>query len=424
MTDLASFQAISEFWSAALCFITAIILLATMRFDKKRAWPIFGMLITNAVLNVAEALAYLFRGGESQVAFVIVRVANFTVFLHNLFLFFFVFHFIATVIKENGGPNCRSERIIVYFLLAASIVLLILSRPFRFYYDFDATNHYFRLDNYWVMIALNESIALVIIFMTLRNWKYLHFLERLEFLMLELLPIGAMVVQLFYYGISLTTLVNTISILMIFMTYEFGYTDHVVKRERIFLNQMIASFATAIDARDIYTGGHSTRVAKYSKMIAERLGLAKEQVEEIEQMALLHDIGKLAIPDAILNKAGRLTPEEYEVIKTHPSKGKEILDKIIERPRLAIGAKWHHERFDGKGYPDGLLANKIPLEARIIGMADAYDAMSSNRSYRALLTQAQIRAEIERNSGTQFDPTIAHIMLNIIDEDKDYQLHE
>jgi energy-coupling factor transport system substrate-specific component len=109
---------------------------------------------------------------------------------------------------------------------------------------------------------------------------------------------------------------------MIFMTYEFGYTDHVVKRERIFLNQMITSFATAIDARDIYTGGHSTRVAKYSKMIAERLGLTAEQIEEIEQMALLHDIGKLAIPDAILNKAGRLTPEEYEVIKTHPSKGK------------------------------------------------------------------------------------------------------
>ena len=139
---------------------------------------------------------------------------------------------------------------------------------------------------------------------------------------------------------------------------------------------------------------------------------------------MLHDIGKIGISNEIINKTGKLTDEEYEIIKTHPSIGGDILSNISEIPNIAIGARWHHERYDGKGYPDGLKGKDIPELARIIGVADAYDAMTSKRSYRDVLSQEIVRLEIEKGKGTQFDPVFAEIMLEMIDEDKNYDMHE
>ncbi|MBO4514766.1 MAG: HD domain-containing protein [Lachnospiraceae bacterium] len=141
-------------------------------------------------------------------------------------------------------------------------------------------------------------------------------------------------------------------------------------------------------------------------------------------MALLHDIGKIGVPNSIINSPTRLTEEEYAVIKTHPGVGFDILAEIKSRPDLTIGARWHHERYDGKGYPDGKAGRDIPFYARIIAVADTYDAMTSNRSYRKYMAQDVVRAEIEKNSGTQFDPEVASAMLKLIDEDKDYLMHE
>ncbi len=187
---------------------------------------------------------------------------------------------------------------------------------------------------------------------------------------------------------------------------------------------IIKSLAYAIDAKDKYTNGHSSRVAEYSKEIAARYGYDEEAQNDIYIIGLLHDVGKIGIPDAIINKNDRLTDEEYDVIKKHPVIGTQILETIKEKPNLSNGARWHHERYDGKGYPDGLAGEDIPEVARIIAVADAYDAMTSHRSYRDTLPQDQVRAEIEKCRGTQFDPKFADIMINIIDEDKDYQLRE
>ncbi|MBQ1849203.1 MAG: HD-GYP domain-containing protein, partial [Lachnospiraceae bacterium] len=184
------------------------------------------------------------------------------------------------------------------------------------------------------------------------------------------------------------------------------------------------ALAHTIDAKDEYTRGHSVRVAKYSRMLAEKLGLSAEECENVYYMALLHDIGKIGVPNAIINSPTRLTDEEYAVIKTHPGVGFDILAEIKSRPDLSIGARWHHERYDGKGYPDRKAGEEIPYFARIIAVADTYDAMTSNRSYRKYMAQDAVRAEIEKNSGTQFDPKVAKCMLEIIDEDKNYELHE
>jgi len=195
------------------------------------------------------------------------------------------------------------------------------------------------------------------------------------------------------------------------------------KVERMSL-QMVKALANTIDAKDSYTNGHSSRVAKYSVMIAERMGYQGEKLEQLEYAALLHDIGKIGIPREIINKPSRLTDEEYEIIKTHPGIGGNILDEITEIPDIAVGARWHHERYDGKGYPDGLMGDEIPELARIIGVADAYDAMTSKRSYRDVLPQDVVLAEIEKGKGNQFDLRIAEHMVSIIEEDTTYRLHE
>lgn len=188
--------------------------------------------------------------------------------------------------------------------------------------------------------------------------------------------------------------------------------------------QIVTALSGAIDAKDTYTNGHSTRVAEYSEKMARRAGLSEEEQNNIYMMGLLHDVGKIGIPDAIINKPSKLSDEEYEVIKTHPVLGAGILKNITEFPRLATGARWHHERYDGRGYPDGLSGEDIPLEARIIAIADAYDAMSSKRSYRDVLPQEVVRGEMVKGKGTQFDPVFAEIMISMIDEDTDYQMRE
>lgn len=188
--------------------------------------------------------------------------------------------------------------------------------------------------------------------------------------------------------------------------------------------EVMEALAHTIDAKDEYTRGHSVRVANYSRMIAEKLRLTQEECENVYYMGLLHDIGKIGVPNSIINSTSKLTDEQYSIIKTHPGVGYGILAEIKSRPDLSIGARWHHERYDGKGYPDGMNGMDIPFFARIIAVADSYDAMTSNRSYRAYLPQAVVRSEIEKNMGTQFDPDVAKCMLQIIDDDVNYELHE
>lgn len=187
---------------------------------------------------------------------------------------------------------------------------------------------------------------------------------------------------------------------------------------------VIKTLARTIDAKDRYTNGHSQRVAKYSVELGKRMGKSEEELKELYYAGMLHDVGKIHIPDAIINKPSKLTDDEFEYIKLHPVSGYHILKDMKENPSISQGAKWHHERYDGRGYPNGLSGDTIPEVARIIGVADAYDAMTSNRSYRKLMPQEKVRGEIEKGRGTQFDPDIADIMLEMIDDDKDYELHQ
>ncbi|WP_408072129.1 HD domain-containing phosphohydrolase [Butyrivibrio sp. JL13D10] len=180
--------------------------------------------------------------------------------------------------------------------------------------------------------------------------------------------------------------------------------------------QILLALANTVDSRDVNNPGRSMRVAKYSTEIARRLGKGENEQQNIYYMGLVHDIGKLIIPEKILRKPDSLTEDESEIVRQHPIIGYEILRNISEMPGLATGARWHHERYDGTGYPDGLAGEEIPIEARIIGIADAYDAMTSERPYAPVMPPMRIKQELEKNRGKQFDPALVDVLIAMIDE--------
>ena len=178
--------------------------------------------------------------------------------------------------------------------------------------------------------------------------------------------------------------------------------------------QTVIAIARTVDAKDQRTSDHSKRVAIYSKQIARAYGLEEKQCRDIEWAAQMHDIGKIGIPDAILNKPGRLTDEEYAVMKSHTTHGAEILKDFTLLDNVIDGTQYHHERYDGRGYPRGLKGEESPLFARIIGVADAFDAMTANRIYRQQMDFSYVLGEMERGRGTQFDPQFVDILLKLI----------
>ncbi|MEE0955219.1 MAG: HD domain-containing phosphohydrolase [Eubacterium sp.] len=217
-----------------------------------------------------------------------------------------------------------------------------------------------------------------------------------------------------------------IIISLLFVAATLVYSNEKLKKEREhsrkLTNQLVEAIVGAIDAKDIYTQGHSIRVALYSRELARRAGKSTEFQRNIYYLGMVHDVGKIGVHGAILRKTGELTEEEYEEIRKHPTMGGEILSGISEIPRIRVGALYHHERYDGTGYPFGLKGDSIPEEGRIIAVADTYDAMASNRSYRAAMPQEEIRKVIKENAGKQLDPYYAGLMLDIIDDDKNYVL--
>ena len=177
----------------------------------------------------------------------------------------------------------------------------------------------------------------------------------------------------------------------------------------------IKSIASALDAKDPYTHGHSMRVTLYSIILAKELNVPSNQLESIETAGLLHDIGKIAIPESILCKPGKLTDDEFTIMKSHPANSEKLISSIKKLHEISPGVKHHHERWDGKGYPDKLQGEDIPFAARIIAIADTYDAMTSTRSYRVALSHQTAISEIEKCAGTQFDPVLAKKFVEIQD---------
>ena len=223
-------------------------------------------------------------------------------------------------------------------------------------------------------------------------------------------------------------LLIVVAIALIVLLIVRVYVHHKIEKlrqkeleDRKFIREIIQVFAKTIDIKDAYTNGHSFRVAEYTKMIAQKAGYSEAEVEKIYNIGLMHDIGKITIPNEILNKPGKLTDEEFVIMKSHASNGYEILKDVEADPQLALGAGFHHERIDGRGYPAGKVGDEIPNVAQMIAVADTFDAMYSTRPYRTKMPIEKVVAELERVSGTQLNEKYVKIMLELIEEGKAYE---
>ncbi|MCR5596056.1 MAG: HD-GYP domain-containing protein [Lachnospiraceae bacterium] len=316
--------------------------------------------------------------------------------------------------------------------------MLILSQFTGLYYTFDESNQYRRAPLFLLSYVFPIVIIVLLLSVILQHHRRISDGLYISLVMFHVIPICASIVQLFSYGVSITDFCIAIMCILLYFSamsdqdqkekranrLEIEHLKDEQEKIQILFGQTSEALVRAIDAKDNYTRGHSTRVARYSRMIAAAAGKTEEECEDIYYAGLLHDVGKIGIPDSIISKPGKLTEEEYEVMKSHPVIGYKILARIEVSPLISEGAHYHHERYDGKGYPDGLKGEDIPEIARIIAVADAYDGMTCKGRYRNYMSQTKVREEIVKGIETQFDPKFARIMLSMIDRDVNYEMKE
>ncbi len=354
--------------------------------------------------------------------------------------FLFIYYIYAYVNMDETNMHIRN--FVNYMLLFADITLLLTNPLTHLVFEYDEKGNYIH-NALFVPVAYGFPMlffAIGCIYM-FTHWKDYKRRQIIAVIVAIIVTSAVFILQmLFFDNYLITFYITSLGVLVIFLSLETpDYERLIDTMKQLHVSQekeaaaeakarlsreVMMALSKAVDAKDHYTNGHSARVAVYSREIARRMGKTEREQEDIFAMGLLHDIGKIGVQEDILNKKGRLTPEEFDLIKSHTVIGFGILKTITEIPGLSTGARWHHERFDGKGYPDGLSGKKIPEEARIICLADSYDAMTSRRSYSTPKKQAQVREEILKCRGSQFDPEIADVLVAMIDEDKDYMLRE
>ena len=218
-----------------------------------------------------------------------------------------------------------------------------------------------------------------------------------------------------FFVVAFSTWLLAMIIIFIIFVISVQYEQRFLAQSRM-LEDVFKLCCALSDSRDYYSKEHSLRVAKYSRLIAEKMGMDRSDCDTVYNAAMLHNIGNIFVSEQILRKMGKLTSEEYSMVKTHTSKGAEVLKDIKNIPHADEAALYHHERYDGTGYPMGKKGDEIPLVARIIAVADAYDAMANDRPYRKKFMKDQIREEFIKNRGTQFDPVIVGAFLDIMGE--------
>lgn len=419
---------------SGICFILAFMTMVIRPMPKKKKSILILLEISSMVMLIIEREAYIYRGNISDKGYFMVRFCNGIVFFLTLFIPHLITLYLEDAYRNEGKLSKTPIGLqICKVLFVAGTILIIISQFTGLYYTFNEQNMYVRSPMYPLSYAGPSLIVLLQECVIIKYRKKLQKIVTYTLLIIIALPSIVSVAQIFFYGISLTS-IATVMVVIVFYIFVLLNLNNKIKearekeinayieskkKETLLFEQTVEALTNAIDAKDKYTQGHSARVADISRKIAKAAGYSEKKCNELFFSALLHDIGKIGIPDTIINKEGRLTDEEFEQIKLHPYFGYQILSSIKQSPTLSVGAHYHHERYDGTGYPDGLSKEDIPEYARIITVADAYDAMSSTRSYRDKLPKDKIKQELKKGMGTQFDPKFAKIMLEIIKKEPD-----
>lgn len=422
-----------DFFIIAMLLIFAIYLLSFKRYKQRLNRYLLYFIISNIMFMVCDLADWYYKiAAHPLKTYQIIILTSATIFYYiasGLIAVTFGLYFMTYV----GVSRKTKERVFpILSLLGGTEVILSIASPFIgeagiFYINGSGYHRgtLFGVNLVIPMLCGLTAVYIIVIYREKMSKKEIIFCS-----LFFVLPICGNIMQIMIRGMASVNIFLFISVFLIMINIQFEYelklnrqrqetAEMELQQAKKYIqmaNETILTIANAVDAKDIKTSRHSYRVAEYSVLIAEKLGFTKEKLEDLKKTALLHDIGKIGIPDSVLNKPARLTDEEYEIMQSHVEKGSEILKNFTLVENVAEGALYHHERYDGKGYMHKLKGKDIPLNARIIGVADAFDAMTSNRVYREKLDTTHVMNELKNGSGTQFDPQILDILLELIDD--------
>ncbi|MCR5655622.1 MAG: HD-GYP domain-containing protein [Lachnospiraceae bacterium] len=420
-----------------VCGAVALFVSISSTMSKKKKLGLMIIELATMILMFMDRASYAYRGDMSDMGFVMVRIGNFFVFSMVL-VATLGFNIYLNEIYKEAYPEKGAPRIlkISQGLLYVGLLLVVISQFTGLYYTIDENNLYQRSPGFIVsmlipLVAIGLQLSVVLKLRT-KISKILW----IPLLLFTSAPVLATFVQLFLYGLSLN---NITVVAMAILLYVFSLVDidrrlkeahrqqlaHMQERQesmsRLF-SRTATALAKAIDDNKNHIKGHSERVAQYAREIARLSGKDEEECEKIYFAALLHDVGMMAVPDVILEKEDELTDEERVIYRNHTVAGAEILSKIEEYPYLAEGAHYHHELYDGTGYPEGLKGEEIPEAARIIAIADEYDEMTTPTSYKNYMPQTRVREVFIREAGGRYDPEFSKAIVAMIGADSEYRL--
>lgn len=372
-----------------------------------------------ALIGLTESFTVAFKSISFSTSFA-VTIAAYILFGPYMCMIIVSIGFLCRVLKVEGRGYIHVFNTPIFgtvFNICALILPIIVANYFYLImggtYSIDKIQYNVVALIVFVIVYLIVNILIMSILMALKIKKNVLFCFmgniRIGFLnSVVMLPIGILLAIVFteynYWGL----------IFVILAIVLLRYTLLLYSNTKEQLADTVDALMNAIDARDMYTEGHSRRVAEISVEIARELKLSQWEIEKLHIAAMLHDVGKIGISDNILNKPGKLTEEEYNIIKEHPTIGVKILKKIKHIDYVHKIVEHHHERYDGKGYPHGLKGDEVDIQVYIVHLADTVDAMTSDRPYRKGMSKEVVKAEIEKYSGTQFHPKVANAYLNIL----------
>ncbi|MBR4670597.1 MAG: HD domain-containing protein [Butyrivibrio sp.] len=424
---------------ASVCAFVALFTFIGRIMSKRRKTILLLMQIGAAIWLEADRISYLYRGQTDKHGIYAARIGNFFVFLMTVFVLLMISIYLDDLLKTEGGISKTPRGLkISYVLGGIALFMVIFSQFTNLYYYFDENNIYHRTSWFGLSYVFPYTIMLLQIITLIMYWKYLNGRLAFSVLLFDIVCLVASFVQLFIYGFSFVDIAAVSMVVGLYIFALIDMNERVERANKIEIDTLkgaheslrrlyektASALVTAIDAKVEHTKGHSLRVAGYSKEIARLAGMNEKECDEAYFAGLMHDVGKIGVSDEIIKKDTGLTDDEDKQFKKHSEIGAEFLENIDEFPSLYIGAKYHHERYDGKGYPEGLSGENIPIYARIVAVADEYDGMTSKKSYRDPMPQSTVREEILKKAGTQLDPKLCDIMVDMIDHDTQYMMRE
>ena len=425
---------------SSICVVVGLFAILTKTLPRKRKLAIVDIELSAAILLWADRLAIMYHGDPSNLGYWMVRITNFLVFFMTISVVHAFNLYLSDLCRNEIGRDEVPMRLrIVELITGIGWVLVIISQFTGLYYTFDANNNYQRNAPWFYICYAIPFIALFIqLSVVIQYFRRMSRYISIPILLFTVLPMIASVIQALNYGVSLTnmTIVGLAVVLYIFAIMEMNEILEKAQKQQLdeatqkslsirrSLEQIIKAFVKAADAKGKYTKGHSLRVAQYSQDIAQALGMDERECFRIYNAAALHDIGKINLRYSIVSKNGRLTEAEEAELRTHTELGAKILSEVEELPYLKSAAEYHHERYDGQGYPKGLRGEEIPLYARIVAVADAYDEMTSFQAGHEPFAQGKVREALINGSGKIYDPAIVEVMVDMIDHDTEYLMRE